>query len=162
MYIGILVHSETGHTLSVAQRIEKQLAEMGHDCRIERVSALGETAQSRGQVKLPVELNSPPDATPYDAVILGAPVWGFSLSKVMTAYINQLPRLSGKKTGCFITQHFARPIFGGNRSLRHLKDACRYKGAEVYASGIVNWSNPRREEQIENLVRSFSQIGNPG
>ena len=158
MYIGILVHSETGHTLSVAQRIEKQLTEMGHACRIERVSAVGETAESRGQVKLPIELNSPPDATPFDVVILGAPVWGFSLSKVMAAYVNQLPRLSGKKTGCFITQHFARPIFGGNRSLRQLINACQYKGANLYASGIVNWSSPRREEQIENLVRSFSKI----
>jgi len=159
MYIGILVHSETGHTLSVAQRIEKKLTDLSHACRIERISAQGETADSRGQIKLPVELASPPDATPYDIVILGAPVWGFSLSKVMAAYMGQLPRLSGKKTGCFITHSFPLSLLGGNRSLRQLKDACQDKGASLYASGIVSWSNSRREEQIENLVKSFSQIG---
>ncbi len=159
MYIGILVHSETGHTLSVAERIKTHLTEQGHTCRIERVSAVGETPESHGQIEVPVKLNNPPDASPYDAVILGAPVWGFSLSKVMAAYALQLPNLAGKKTGCFVTQHLSRPIFGGNRSLRKLTGICQQKGAQVYASGIVNWSGERREEQIQGLVLSFARIG---
>jgi hypothetical protein len=39
-----------------------------------------------------------------------------------------------------------------------MKSACQQKGASLYASGIVNWSNSRREEQIEKLVQSLSQI----
>ncbi len=159
MNIGILVHSMTGHTLSVAQRIEKKLMDKGHTCRIERVSARDEESLSKGQVMQPIQLISPPDPLVYDALILGAPVWGFSLSKVMNAYIDRLPKLSGKKAACFITQSFAYPIFGGNRSLRQMKADCQQKGASLYASGIVNWSNSRREEQIENLVQSFAQIG---
>ncbi len=158
MYIGILVHSETGHTLFVAEKIKSRLTEQGHTCRIERISAQGETTESRGQIPLPVQLANPPDAAPYDAMILGAPVWGFSLSKVMAAYVMQLPRLSGKKAGCFITQHFANPLFGGNRSLRQLKRVCEQKGSSIYASGIVNWSNSRRDNMIEGLVQSFSKI----
>ncbi len=159
MYIGILVHSLTGHTLSVAQRMEKKLMEQGHTCRIERVSARDEEEISKGQVMQPIQLINPPDPLAYDALIFGAPVWGFSLSKIMDAYLDRLSRLSGKKVGCFITQSFAHPLFGGNRALRQLKGTCQQMGASLYASGIVNWSNSRREEQIENLVQSFSKIG---
>ena len=158
MNIGILVHSMTGHTLSVAQRIEKKLMEKGHTCRIERISARDEDVISKGQVMQPIQLISPPDPLVYDALILGAPVWGLSLSKVMNAYLDRLPKLSGKKAACFITQSFPHPIFGGNRSLRQMKADCQLKGASLYASGIVNWSNSRREVQIEKLVQSLSQI----
>ncbi len=102
MRIGILVHSMTGHTLLVAERIEKKLQEQGYDCRVERVSAHDEEALSKGQAKL--TLDSTPDPKPYDALVLGAPVWGFSLSKVMAAYLKLLPGLSGKKIACFVTQ----------------------------------------------------------
>jgi flavodoxin len=158
MNIGILVHSQTGHTHSVAQRIEKKLTEQGHTCRIEQIRARDEEAISKGQVMQPIQLINPPDPLAYDALILGAPVWGFSLSKIMNAYLDRLPKLSGKKVACFITHSFPHPIFGGNRSLRQLKSACQQMGASVYASGIVNWSNSRREDQIENLVKSLSQI----
>jgi flavodoxin len=158
MNIGILVHSQTGHTLSVAQRIEKKLTQKGYTCRIEQIRARDEEAISKGQVMQPIQLISPPDAMVYDTLIFGAPVWGFSLSKVMDAYLDRLPKLSGKKAACFITQSFPHPIFGGNRSLKQMKSACQQKGASLYASGIVNWSNSRREEQIEKLVQSLSQI----
>ena len=158
MTIGIIVHSMTGHTLLVAQRIEKKLTEQGHTVRIERVSAQDEEAVSKGQVKQPIQLINPPDPLAYDAVIFGAPVWGFSLSKIMAAYLGRLPGLSGKKTACFITQHLSHPVFGGNRSLRQMEAACRKMGSSPFASGIVNWSNARREEQIENIEKSFSRI----
>jgi flavodoxin len=158
MNIGILVHSQTGHTLSVAQRIETRLKEQGHTCRIERISARDEEAISRGQVMQPIQLINPPDPLPYDALILGAPVWGFSLSKVMSAYLDRIPKLSGKKTACFITHTFPHPLLGGNRSLKQLKSACQQKEASIYASGIIDWSNSRREDQIESLVKSLSQI----
>lgn len=158
MNIGILVHSQTGHTLSVAQRIEKKLLEQGHTCRIERVSARDEDAISKGQVIQPIQLINPPDPLAYDALIFGAPVWGFSLSKVMNAYLERIPKLSGKKAACFITHSFPHPLLGGNRSLKQMKCACQDKGASLYASGIVSWSNSRREDQIENLVKSLSQI----
>jgi flavodoxin len=158
MNIGILVHSLSGHTLSVAQKIEKKLTEQGHTCRIEQIRARDEEALSKGQVMQPIQLINPPDPLAYDTLIFGAPVWGFSLSKVMNAYLDRIPKLSGKKAACFITHSFPHPILGGNRSLKQMKSACKQKGASLYASGIVSWSNSRREEQIENLVRSLSQI----
>ena len=159
MYIGILVHSLTGHTLSVAQRIEKKLTEQGHTCRIERISARDEEEISKGRIMQPIQLIHPPNPLAYDALIFGAPVWGFSLSGIMNAYLDRLPKLLGRKSACFITQSLAYPIFGGNRSLRQLKAACQENGASLYASGIVNWSSARREKQIETLVQSFSRIG---
>ena len=158
MKIGILVHSETGNTLSVAKKMEQALTNAGHTCTLHVILALGETAASKGQVPLPVRFDHPPQAAAYDAVIIGAPVWGFSLSKVMSAYMRQLPGLSGKKVGCFVTQRLSRPIFGGNHALRQLKGALKSKGAVVFASGIVNWTNAGREDQINRLIKAFSRI----
>lgn len=70
MNIGIIVYSQTGNTLSVAERVEKVLKEAGHTARVEKIEVEGEGYA--------VRLTSAPDVAPYDAVIFATPVHGFS------------------------------------------------------------------------------------
>lgn len=42
MEIGIIVHSLTGNTLSVAERLQERLAADGHDVEIEQLKTIGE------------------------------------------------------------------------------------------------------------------------
>ena len=52
MKIGIIVHSHTGNTLSVAERIRSELVEKGYDVELKRVSAENEDPKAKGTLQL--------------------------------------------------------------------------------------------------------------
>lgn len=154
MNIGIIVHSSTGNTLSVAEKIRDSLISAGHTATLERVTAMNEDPRAEGGSRL----KDAPGTDSYDALIFGAPVWAFSLSSVMRAYLSQLPSLHGKKAGCFVTQHFPHAWMGGNHAVRQMETACEAKGAVIFETGVVNWSSQQREKQIVSLAEKMTQL----
>ncbi len=154
MKIGIIVHSHTGNTLSVAERIRSELVEKGYDVELKRVSAENEDPKAKG----PLQLQSAPDAKEFEVLLFGAPVWAFSLSTVMKAYLTQLPSLKGKKVGCFVTHMLPFEWMGGNSAMKQFKELCRKKGAEVFAEAIVNWSSKSRENDIAKATETLGKI----
>lgn len=154
MNVGIVVCSYTGNTLSVAQRLERELKAAGHNAEIARVEPVNDNPNASG----PVELKSAPDVSRYDVVVFASPVHAFSLAPLMKKYLSQVSGLSGKKVYCFVTQHLKRKWMGGNRAVGQIGFLCREKGAEVIDSSVVNWSNTMREKQIEEIVSRFSAI----
>lgn len=154
MKIGIIIHSHTGNTLYVAEKLKDVLTAQGHIVQLERVTAVNEDPGSNEKV----QLKSKPDITLYDTFIIGAPVRGFSLSPVMKAYLAQIPQIQGRRVACFVTEHFPKPWMGGNQSVKQIIQAIKNKGGEVTDSGIVNWSSKYREEQINEVTARLSKI----
>lgn len=152
--IGIIIHSHTGNTLSVAQKLKEKLLAEGHSVSLEQVIAVDD--QQVNQAK--VEFANKPELDAYDVLIFGAPVRAFSLSAIMAAYLTQAASMQGKKVGCFMTQQFPYPWLGGNRSVRQMKKLCEAKGALVVATGIVNWSSKQRQEKISDTVQKLSNV----
>ncbi len=150
MKIGIIVFSQTGNTFSVAAKLEEAIRAKGHDVSIQRVEGLNDSPNA--------PLKTAPEVTPYDALIFASPVQAFSLAPVMKRYLSALPNLSGKNVYGFVTQHFKKAWLGGNHALRQLSTVCRSKGAEVKKSGVINWSNPAREAQVNDLVKELSEL----
>lgn len=150
MKVGIIVYSQSGNTLSVAQKLEEVIKSAGHTVNIARVEPVSEDARS--------PLKSAPDITPYDAVIFASSVQAFSLAPVMKLYLSQISDKTGKQASCFVTQHFKRKFLGGNRAVRQITAACKAKGIEVICSGVVNWSSDIREKQIDDIVTRLSSI----
>lgn len=153
MKIGIIVHSQTGHTYSVAQRLEKKLSADGHLVDIQQLRLVG-GQQVPGKDS---KIENPPDLSGYDKVIFGAPVQAFSLSKVMEAYLTQVSSLSGKTVACFVTKGLPFGWTGGNRAIGQMKEICESKWAIVSGTGIVVW-NKNREKQIDDLLEKFSEL----
>ena len=116
MNIGIIVHSHTGNTLSVAEKLKDRFLAEGHLVTLEQVTAVNEDPAAAANV----ELKTIPDIAGYDVLILGSPVRAFSLSPVMLLYLNQLPLLQGKKISCFVTQQLPFAWMGGNRSIKQM------------------------------------------
>lgn len=141
MNVGIVVYSQTGNTLSVAQKLEQALKANGHAVSLANV-----------------EPGSAPDVGPYDAVIFASPVQAFSLAPVMKQYLSRVSGLAGKKVSCFVTQQLRQAWLGGNRAVRQMKSACGQKGAILAASGVVHWSSDARDRQIEDVVARLSAV----
>lgn len=153
MKIGIIVHSQTGNTYSVAQKLKEKFLEAGHAVSIEKVIPAGEV---RPRAKN-IEFKTLPDVSVYDALIFGAPVQAFSLSAVMTAYMTQLSSLQDKKIACFVTKGLPFHWTGGNQAISKMKKICQSKGGTVIGTGIVVWRG-KREKQIADLVAKFSAL----
>ena len=154
MKVGIIVHSRTGNTLSVAQRLKEVLVAAGHIVNLERVTAVDENPSAAGSIRL----KTIPDTSGYDVLIFGAPVHGFSLSPVMKAYLVQIPTLQGKKVGCFLTEYFPLASMGGNRAMGEFKKACEDKGANVFQTAIVNWSMGQREKKTAYSLEKLGKL----
>jgi flavodoxin len=151
--IGIIVHSQTGNTHSVALKLKEKLVTLGNEVGLERLKITGEDKPG----KKDVTLEKIPEAGKYDTIIFASPVQAFSLSPVMATYLKQINSLKDKNVGCLMTQYFPFPFLGGNRAMRQIISICVSKGATIFGTGIVNWSRSGREEQISKIIESMAK-----
>ena len=154
MNVGIIVYSQTGNTLSVAQKLENAIRAKGHEVSLLKV----EQVQNASPSPATIELKSSPDVSLYDAIIFASPVQAFSLSPVMKLYLSEVSSLIDKEVYCFVTQQLKKAWLGGNHAVRQIKSACQKKGADITVSGIVNWSSDTREQQINDIVSRLSSF----
>ncbi len=156
MNIGLITYSQTGNTLSVAQKIQDKLNAVGHSAALERLEPVGELHPRARDV----EFKALPDVQAYEAIVFGAPVHAFSLALAMQAYLRNAPSLKGKRVALLVTQAFPFAWMGGNRAVRQMRKACQAEGADVCASGVVNWSRSR-ERKISEVVDRLSTCFDP-
>ena len=125
----------------------------GHTVEIEQIRLAGGQQTPNKNSKI----ENPPDATAFDAVIFGAPVQAFALSKVMQMYLEQIPSLQDKKIALFVTKGLPFNWTGGSRAIGQMKKICQAKGGIVYGTEIVVWSK-NRDKQIAELVQKIQRI----
>lgn len=154
MKVGIIVHSKTGNTLHVAEKIMNKITADGHSATIEQITATndGETDINK------IQLTNMPGISEYDVVIFGAPVHGFSLSLIMQSFLLKCESLHGKHVGCYVTQQFPYPWMGGNRAIEQMKGLCKTIDANVIDTAIINMSNKKRDKMIDDAVEKLSRI----
>ncbi len=159
MKIGLIVYSQTGHTLDVCERIKDRYVAEGYEAVIERVTVAGERTPQTKSLKLDVA----PDPGPYDAILFASSVEAFSLCPVMKQYLAQVGSLEGKPVACLVTQQFPYPWMGGNRAVKQMKQIIGAKNGAAGATAVVNWASARREQTrtaaVERLARAFESAG---
>lgn len=151
MSVEILVHSQTGHCLSMAETLAGLARAAGHQTSLTRITPSDEKETDPARLSItPV----PQDAG-ADLYVIGAPVHGFSATPAIRKAVAQMPFLDGKRVVLFATEFL--PI-GGTHTLRQLEQAVADQGGQVVATGIIHWERKDREEQIEAFSRRFSQV----
>ncbi|EKQ50678.1 MAG: hypothetical protein B655_2414 [Methanobacterium sp. Maddingley MBC34] len=153
MKIGIIVHSYTGNTYEVAEKLQERLLNDGNDVKIQRVKMVGGD-KPKGKN---ITIENPPEVDKYDALIFGSPVHAFALSLAMKTYLEQIPSLQNKKIALFVTKGTRFNWTGGNQAINKMKKICQSKGGIITGTGIVIW-NKQRDEKIAELVRRFSGL----
>ena len=127
MKTGIIVYSNTGNTLQAARRLQEAMKGKGQEAELLQVRAGNEKPESDVSR---VRLTEKPSPEGFDRLVFASPVWGFSLSGVMKAYLAGLPPLAGKKIGLYVTHQFPLPWMGGKvaddaESYRYLAESIR-------------------------------------
>lgn len=157
MKIGIIVHSHTGNTYSVVERLREKLKASGHVVNVERLVLVGgEPTNIKDMAK--IRLETLPDLSKYDALVFAGPVRGASISPVLSFYLAQISSLKSKKVACLVTEAFPYPWMGGNQTIAKMKKICESKDGVVCGTGIVNWMGRNREKKIENVVEDLNNL----
>jgi hypothetical protein len=154
--IGIIVYSHTGHTLSVATRLQEKLAAAGHQVTLEQLETVGPLKMS----DTAAELRARPAIGAYDALVLACPVRGGMPAPPMRVYLEGIVSLEGKDVVCLVTG-VAPFSLGRKQTLAQMKGMCESKGATVRCAASVWWLSLRRRRQIstavDQLVTAFTK-----
>ena len=151
MHVGIIVYSHTGHTLTVARRLEKRLAEDGHAVSLKELEVAGPANPSATTATL----RGKPSIEPYDVLVFASPVNGGRMSAAMNSYLDHIRSLQGKQVVCLVT-HFLFQSWGADQTLEKMKEVCQSKGATVCSIGSVRWSSLRRRYRISQVVENLA------
>lgn len=151
--IGIIVHSQTNNTYSVAEKLQAKLQEAGNEVNIEKVDMVGGNKPGSKDI----QIENPPDVTGYDGLVFGSPVHAFSLAPAMKIYLEQIPSLQDKKVALYVTKGLPLKFTGGTRAIGQMEKICKSNGADVLATDIVIWRGDI-DKSIDDLIEKFSAI----
>lgn len=150
MKLGLIVYSESGHTLSVVSQIEGILIQK----QIE-VKKMTLHSQIEKGTRILVE---PPQLESCDAYIIASAVQGFQLAKPMSDYLVRNPLPRDAKIGILLTEYFKVMFLGGNYSLKQAKATIDVSSHPVVVEKVIHWSSKKREEQIKEAVTLFTEV----
>ena len=151
MNIGIIVHSQTGNTYNVAEKLEQRLKQLGNDVNLERITTIGDVKSETKEIKL----DKMPSTEKYDAIIFGGWIQAFRLYPGMEMYLNQLSSLKNKKIACFVTMQFPFKWMGGKNGTAKIKQLVEKRDGKLITSGIIGWSRKDREQNICALIEDI-------
>ena len=155
MKTAIIVHSLTGNTLSVAERLKDSLEKRGVNVYLEKVEPSG--GENKNEMDLTkITFQSKLDLAEFDNIVMAGPVRGFSMSPVLKAYFEE-SSLKNRKVYMFVTHFFPFAFMGGNSAISQMKSFVEKRGGIVLDSSIIDWKNPSRERKIQSLVDHFSK-----
>ncbi len=146
----IVYYSYSGNTKGVAERLFKQLKQDNIECEIAAIHADEEDPKLK-----PHHLIDSPDVSQSDVIILASPVRGFSVCPIMKMYLQQLPSLKDKKVIHFVTHHFPMAWLGGTQTNKSVKQLLEGKFAKDVQTYVIDWSNKKREDQIQSMITSI-------
>jgi len=150
MKIGIIVHSVTGNTLSVAGKLKERLLAKNHEAAIEEIK----TDKKIEPGQKTANFTNLPDLEGYDVIIFGSHTEAFQLEQAMKLYFKQMERLNGQKVVCFVTHHFPKKWMGGKNAVNTMKTLCVEKGCEVLGTSVIDWSpEKKRSDNIERELQ---------
>lgn len=145
MKVAIVLYSGTGNTRSVVERLSEKLRARGHEVDLREITVDGKPTPPADEFTLA----SVPAWGDADALVLASPVMAFSLSPVMKAYLRQVTEPPAGPVHLVVTEHLPLAWMGGRQAVRWLRRELGKRHASVGEAMIVNWSNRKRNEQIE-------------
>jgi hypothetical protein len=145
--VGVIVYSWTGHTLSVATKLQEALSADGHAVRLERLETVGPVSPAATSAALVTV----PAIDGHDALVLACGVQGGRPAVPMASYLAQVGSLADVRVA-FLVTHFFPPQWGRDQALAQMQEMCASKGATVCGSGGVRWFGLRRGKRVAGAV----------
>jgi len=151
MKVGIIIHTQSGHTAQFARAIATKFNSNGHEAEIEMLRTSGQV--SPGSRKFTIK--NFPEVEQFDAILFGGPVWAFKASPVIMSYLSQLNRIKNKKVLSFVTMMFPFACMGGKQAIKAMDQELEASGGNVLPGEILQFffkANPQKMEQAVQRI----------
>jgi flavodoxin len=162
MKIGIIVHSQSGHTAAFAKAIAAKCSERGHD--VDTILLMTTGLSRPSSLRFTIS-NAPGDAelAQFDRVLVGGPVWAFKASPVIMKYLSSIGALKGKKALAFVTMGFPWKALGASRALYSMSKKLELSDAEALPGEAVRYLfGKSNKKQLDAAVeRICARIASP-
>ncbi len=155
MKVGIIIHTQSGHTAQFARAIATKFNSNGHEAEIEMLRTSGQV--SPGSQKFTIK--NFPEVEQFDAILFGGPVWAFKASPVIMSYLSQLNGIKNKKVLSFVTMMFPFACMGGKQAIKAMNQELEASGGNVLPGVILQFffkANPQKMEQA--VQRIYEEI----
>jgi flavodoxin len=160
MTIGIVVHSQSGHTAVFAKAIAERFRSANHEVDIIPLQTSG--LHKPGSRNFTI-CNTPEesDVTSYEAILFGGPVWGGKASPVIMEYLRWLKKLNGKKTLSFVTKGLPWKSLGGNQAIHAMNEELKASGGTVLPGEILRYffgfNKKKLQEALERIFENVTE-----
>ncbi|MBN2035473.1 MAG: hypothetical protein JW768_01905 [Chitinispirillaceae bacterium] len=158
MHIGIIIHSQSGHTATVAKAIAGKFREAGHEVDLKLLMTTGMLRPGSRHFTI---CNAPDeeDIAQWEAILVGGPVWGFKASPVIVEFLTWLKKLDGRKTLSFVTHGLPWPALGANQAIRAMNEDLKASGGTVMPGEILHYFFGVNKQKLNAAVeRIFKNI----
>ncbi|MCD8574627.1 MAG: hypothetical protein LRY28_03915 [Erysipelotrichaceae bacterium] len=153
MKIGFIVHSQSGNTLSVAQKLMDQLKLQGHDVMLTHIKDEDVNVSMQHPERF---IKVVDEVTSYvDVLFIGGWVQAFILCRGLNHYINHQLNIQAKETHLFLTHHFPFEWMGGTNAMKQLTKHVIAKEHVIKTTKIFNWSRKNNQQHIDQWIESM-------
>lgn len=149
MNVGILVHSNTGHSMTVADALKKGIEKKHHTCDILPVNAINEVPKKAPKS---IVFDTFYDLKPYDFMIYAAPVWGFNLSSIMKRYLQSIELPKKQKAGFFTTHFFAFKFLGATKAIKQMQKLTNVHDELTMFKSTIAYNKKTTDADIDAFV----------
>jgi NAD(P)H dehydrogenase (quinone) len=158
MHLGIIIHSQSGHTATVAKAIAEKFRQNGHEVDIKLLMTTG--MAKPGSKKFSI-CNAPEqeEIDGYEAILFGGPVWAFRSSPVIQDFLTWLKKLNGKKVLSFVTHGLPSKSFGATRAIAAMNGELEASGGTVLQGEMLHYFfGINRKKLAEALERIYKGV----
>lgn len=138
MNIGIVVHSQSGHTATLAKAIAEKFRQNNHEVDIMPLLTTGLAKPGSRHFTI---CNAPDqeELERFDAILFGGPVWGFKASPVIKEFLSWMKKIDTKKVASFVTYGLPWPSCGANQAIRSMNQELRASGGTVLPGVMLHY-----------------------
>ena len=148
MNLAIVIWSETGKTLLLAETVRDKLAAAGHQVSFTRLQTTASFDSKHGLPAKDIMFANLPDVSAADRIVIGGPVWAFRLCVAVTKAIKDLGTgLKGKTVLCFVTHAFPWAWLTGTSSVNTLRRLVADQGGTPLTGVVLSGSRKKDQSQ---------------
>ncbi|MFP4418335.1 MAG: flavodoxin family protein [Chitinispirillaceae bacterium] len=154
MQVGIVVHSQTGHTVLLARAVADKLRKAGDEVDLHILRPRGKINPGSSRV----ELGKVPDPLQYDLLMIAGPVWAFNCSPAVSAYMETIEDNSLQNKPClsFVTMGLPVHALNANRALAVMDRKLARKGAQVLQGYALHWFINANKNALEMAAETIA------
>lgn len=150
MTIAIVYFSLTGHTKTFVNHLA-----VAYKGNIEVFELEPREKFNSSEIKAP--LNSIPDVSPFDTVLLASPVNGGRMSAPMMSFLEDTKNFSGKKI-ILLATHFFPAKWGCDQMFQQIQSMVESRGGIITATSEICWTSLFRKKEISDRVQRLLPI----